>query len=112
MDIKNEISNGMAIYRIAGRIDALTSQNLESAVDSALNGGSPRVIFDMSGVTYVSSAGLRGILSTAKRAKAAKGGLAVFGLQSSVNEVFEISGFQNIIPIVKDESEARSRLGA
>jgi anti-anti-sigma factor len=112
LDINREVTNGMAIYRIAGRIDGVTTPELESAVTSTINGGTPRVIFDMRAVTYVSSAGLRVILSTAKRAKAAQGGLAIFGLQSEVNEVFEISGFQNMFPIVSDENEARSRLGA
>jgi hypothetical protein len=54
---------------------------------------------------------LRVILKTAKQAAAAKGGLAIFGLQSAVNEVFEISGLQKFIPITSDETEARSRLG-
>jgi len=112
LDINQEMTNGTAIYRIAGRLDGLTSPDLESAVKSTISGGTLRVILDMRAVTYVSSAGLRGILSSAKRAKAAEGSLAVFGLQSSVNEVFEASGFQNMLPIVSDETEARSKVGA
>src|SRR4051794_19078583 len=108
LDINQEMTNGMAIYRIVGRLDGLTSPDLESAVKSTISGGTLRVILDMRAVTYVSSAGLRGILSSAKRAKAADGGLAVFGLQSSVDEVFKASGFQNMLPIVSDEDEARS----
>ena len=111
MDINQEMTNGMAIYRIAGRLDGLTSPDLESAVKSAISGGTPRVILDMRAVTYVSSAGLRGILSSAKRAKAAEGSLAVFGLQTEVNEVFEASGFSTVLPVVSDENEARLRLG-
>ena len=112
MDINQEVTHGMAVYRITGRIDGLTSPDLESALSSTINGGTSRVILDMRAVTYISSAGLRCILSTAKRAKAGQGGLAVFGLQSAVNEVFEASGFNTVLPVVSDENEARLRLGA
>jgi anti-anti-sigma factor len=112
LDIKSEVAGGTVIYRLAGRIDASTGPNLESAVSSVIDQGTPRVIFDMRAVTYISSAGLRVVLSSAKRAKAAKGGLAVFGLQPAVNEVFAVSGFQHVLPIASDENDARSRLGA
>jgi anti-anti-sigma factor len=101
-----------AVYRIVGRIDALTSPKLQSSIGSVINGGSPRVILDMRDVTYMSSAGLRFILTVAKQAAAARGGLAVFGVQPAVSEVFESSGFQNIIPIVSDEAQARASLEA
>lgn len=105
------MAGGVAVYRIVGRLDALTSPHLESAVGSVLSGGNPRIIFDMEEVTFISSAGIRVVLKTAKQAAAAKGGLAIFGLQSAVNEVFEISGLQKFIPITSDGREARSGLG-
>jgi len=111
LEVRTEVAEGVAVYRIVGRLDALTSPNLESAAGSAISGGNPRIIFDMSEVTFISSAGLRVILKTAKHAATAKGGLAIFGLQSAVNEVFEISGLQKFIPITSDEAQARSRLG-
>jgi anti-sigma B factor antagonist len=112
LEVRAELAGGVAVYRIVGRLDALTSQDLESAVGSAFSGGNPRIVFDMGEVTFISSAGLRVILKTAKQAAAAKGGLAIFGLQSAVNEVFEISGLQKFIPIASDETDARSKLGA
>jgi len=63
-------------------------------------------------VTYISSAGLRVIVLSAKQAKAANGGFAVFGLQPAVSEVFEVAGFRTIIPIVSSEADARSTFGA
>ena len=112
MEVKTEAAGGVTVYRIVGRLDALTGPNLESAVGAAFRGEKPRIIFDMGEVTFISSAGIRVILKTAKQAAAAKGGLAIFGLQSAVNEVFEVSGLQKFIPIVADETEARSKLGA
>jgi anti-anti-sigma factor len=112
LEVKSEMADGVAVVRAVGRLDALTSPNLELAVSSAISGGNPRIIFDMSEVTFISSAGIRVILMTAKQAAAAKGGLAIFGLQSAVKEVCEISGLQKFIPIASDETEARSKLGA
>jgi anti-anti-sigma factor len=111
LEVRTEVAGGVAVYRIVGRLDASSSPILESAVGSAFGGGYPRIIFDMGEVTFISSAGLRIILKTAKQAAAAKGGLAIFGLQSAVNEVFEISGLQKFIPIASDEPGARAKVG-
>lgn len=112
MEVKNEVADGVALCRIVGKLDALTGPHLQAAADSAIDGGNPRIIFDMREVTYISSAGLRVIVQTAKRANAANGGLAIFGLQSAISDVFEITGLRTVIPIVSNETEARSKLGA
>ncbi len=110
MEVRSEVAGGVAVYRIAGKLDALTKQDLESAVAFAIDGGTARIIFDMRDVTFITSAGLRVIVMTAKQAAAAKGGLAVFGAQSAVQEVFEVSGLHTIVPIVADETQARAKL--
>jgi anti-anti-sigma regulatory factor len=50
-------------------------------------------------------------VQAAKRAKAAKGGIAIFGLRPLVQEVFDLSGLGTVIPIASDEAEARAKLG-
>lgn len=112
MNVSIEAAGGVAVLRLNGRLDATTNAKLEAAAGTAITGGNPRVIFDMREVTYVSSAGLRTILVATKQAKAANGGVAVFGLQPSVKEVFEISGYGALAPIASDEGEARAKLGA
>jgi anti-anti-sigma factor len=114
LEIRSEVVDGMTIFRIAGRFDteALTSQVLQSGVGSAISAGAPRIIFDMREVSFITSAGLRVVVMTAKQTAAAKGGLSIFGAQPAVKEVFEISGLAKIIPIASDEAEARSKLGA
>jgi anti-anti-sigma factor len=114
LEVRCEIVDGVTIFRIAGRLgaEALTSEILQLGVGSAVSAGSPRIIFDLREVSFITSAGVRVVLTTAKRAAAAKGGLSIFGAQSAVNEVFEISGLTKIIPIASNEAEARSKLGA
>lgn len=108
VEVRKESAGGAVVYRITGKLDAVTGPNLDSAI--AINQESSRVILDMREVTYVSSAGLRAILLAARRAQVAKGGLALFGLQASVKEVFDAAGFENIVPVASDETEACSKL--
>lgn len=110
MDISSRIDGDLTLLDVVGRIDAATSPQLEQAVNTAIGGGIHNVIFDMRQVSYVSSAGLRAILLAAKKAKTAGGGVAVFGLQPSVAEVFSVSGFGKIIPIAATDVEAREKL--
>jgi anti-sigma B factor antagonist len=112
MEITSRIDGDLIQFHVVGRIDASTSGNVEQAVNTAISAGSQRVIFDMREVDYISSAGLRAILVAAKKAKAAGGGVAVFGLQAGVAEVFTVAGFGKIIPIVASDAEAREKLRA
>jgi anti-anti-sigma factor len=109
VEVKRETAHRTIIYRISGELNASTGPDLESAL--ATGEENARVILDMRDVTYVSSAGLRVIVQAAKRVKAAKGGIAIFGLRPLVHEVFDLSGLGAVIPIAADETQARSKLG-
>jgi anti-anti-sigma factor len=108
LEVRSGVADGVAVYRIIGRIDASTGHDLGSAA----GGGTSRIVFDSNEVDFISSAGLLVILVTAKRAAAAKGGPSIFGIQSAVIEVFEIFGVRTIMPVVSDETEACVMLGA
>jgi anti-sigma B factor antagonist len=112
VDISSKIDGDIVQIALAGSVDASNSPDVEHAVKVALSGGKPRLIFDLSQVHYISSAGLRAILLAAKQAKAAGGGVAVFGLQADVEKVFTISGFGKIVPIATTDAEARQRVAA
>ena len=111
MEITSKIDGDLSVMQLVGRIDAATTASLDHAVTAAIGGGIRHLILDMGQVGYVSSAGLRSILLAAKNSKAAGGGVAVCGLQPSVAEVFNVSGFGKIIPIAADDAEARQKLG-
>jgi anti-sigma B factor antagonist len=111
LEVRTRVVNGLTVHRVTGKIDASTSSNFESAIRSSTFGEAPRIILDMRELTFISSAGIRVLAMAARRTSAAQGGLAVFGLQSFISEVFEISGLQKMISIAADETEARSKLG-
>jgi anti-anti-sigma factor len=65
---------------------------------------------DFSSLDYISSAGLRVLLGVAKKVGAKGGALRTFGLNQTVREVFDISGFSAILPVFPSESDALTGL--
>ena len=106
MDISTRSHEGCSIIAVSGRLDHATAGDLERHCESEVEGGIRKVVFDLEEVEYISSAGLRAILTTAKRLKALGGGVAVCSLTGVVEEVFEISGFRVLMPVVSDVDEA------
>ena len=69
-------------------------------------GGDYTLVINLTGLEYISSAGLRSILSTAKQLKAKDGKMLFTGLQGPVKDVFKISGFGSIFKTFETEEEA------
>ena len=72
--------------------------------------GAKKVLLDFSSLDYISSAGLRVLLGAAKQLRAKGGTLGMFGLNQSVQEVFEISGFSSILSVYPTEDAAVSSM--
>lgn len=104
MDITEAQEAGRAVAVLDGRLDTATAAMTEAKLTEMLKRGG--LIADLSGVRYVSSAGLRVLLKAAKQAKEGQVPFAVVGLQPPVREVFEISGFDKIIPAFGTRAEA------
>lgn len=106
MEIKESNESTAQVLALAGRLDGLASPELERKVDAVFSAGARRLVLDCSQLAYVSSAGLRVFLATAKRFKAA-GGKAVFaGLTGPVREIFELSGFLGVLEVYPDAATA------
>lgn len=105
MQISTRTSNGIHIVAIAGNLDSTTSPEAQKALDAVLAGAST-VALDFSALDYISSAGLRVLLGAVKQLRASGGTLRIFGLNQSVREVFEISGFSTILAVYQSEAEA------
>ena len=96
MEITINMEDKAAVVSAHGRITATTAPEFEKGLAAPLDKGQRILIVDMSGVGYISSAGLRIILQTAKKLKAQQGDLLLASLQSTVKEIFEMSGFLSI----------------
>lgn len=94
------------VIAVHGRIDTLTAPEFEQFMRDRLEQGQYRLVLDLVDLEYISSAGLRSLLVTAKKAKAQGGFLVCCGLQEMVNRVFEVSGFSQVIPVYASVEEA------
>ncbi len=106
MDITTRTQNGVTLVAFAGKLDSNTSPQAQQALDAILAGGARKVVIDFTALDYISSAGLRVLLGTAKRLTGAQGGLRLFGLNETIREVFDISGFSTILAVFATEAEA------
>jgi anti-anti-sigma factor len=104
--IEKEKKNNTMVLSVAGRLDAVSAPEFESQVSGFIDQGEMQFVVDFQGLEYISSAGLRAILSPAKKLKAVKGSLVLANLTGSVKKVFEISGISTIIPLFDSVNEA------
>ena len=94
----NKNQNGSTLtIALEGRLDTTTAPELEQELKDCLNDAT-ELIMDFSGLDYISSAGLRVLLSTHK-AMSRKGGMKVTHVNEVVNEVFDVTGFSDILTI-------------
>ncbi|MHC1737690.1 MAG: STAS domain-containing protein [Ignavibacteriaceae bacterium] len=105
LEIKTEDFGSYKEIKLTGRIDGITSLDVEKSIDSLIAQGERTIVVDLSPVVYISSAGLRIFLASQKELKKIDGSLILKSPPKSVQQVFDISGFNNLFRIVKDQAE-------
>lgn len=94
----NKTMNGNALtIALEGRLDTTTAPELEQALKESLD-SAQELIMDFSKLDYISSAGLRVLLSAHKSMRT-KGGMKVVNVNEIVKEVFDVTGFADILDI-------------
>jgi len=89
-----------------GRIDGSVAPDIEQKLLSIISGGSCKLVTDLSGVGFISSAGLRTLLAALKGAKKERGDLRLAGIQGQVQEVLDMTGFSTIFKIYTSAEDA------
>lgn len=97
MTIEKRINGEALTLIVSGRLDTQTAPELEKELDSVL-ADTKELTFDFANLEYVSSAGLRVILK-AQKAMNAQGSMKLTGVNDSIMEVFDITGFLDILTI-------------
>ena len=109
MEFSERRAGKAVVLAPAGRIDMASAdtfrERLIPLISSAAAEGES-VVLDFSGVDYISSAGLRVLMLAAKQARSAGGKIAVAALQPLVNEIFQISRFDKVLPCHSGVNEA------
>lgn len=98
LNIKKSLADGTLCLELEGRLDTVTAPKLEKELQQSLT-GTDRLVLDLERLEYISSAGLRVLLS-AQKVMAARGGMKLTHVGPVVMEVFEITGFSDILTIV------------
>lgn len=110
MEITVSNQNDVTVLALQGRLDGLASPQLEQRLDALLAAGTRKVVLDCAALTYVSSAGLRVFLGGAKKLKSAGGRAAFAALTPAVHEVFELSGFLEVLAVHPSAAAATASL--
>ena len=96
MTINIERELGLVTLKITGRLDTTTSPNLDSLINE-LTEDTKELVFDMSGVEYISSAGIRVLLRAYKKMNTNQGKTRIENVNDIVREVFEMTGLSEMI---------------
>lgn len=102
---KREVGDAMVVD-IEGNLDTNTSPDAQIFIDELINLGAIKIVVNFEQTHFVSSAGLRVVLATAKLLKKNGGDLQLCNLSHMVRDVFEISGFTTILNVCNSEQEA------
>lgn len=99
MEINTERVGDALVAKAWRRIDSVNARDFENALKSVISESDRVVVVDFQELSYISSAGLRAVLIIAKVLRNRNAAFAVCALSDPVRAVFEISGFDKIIPI-------------
>lgn len=96
MEIKKTTDGAKTVIAVTGRVDTTTAPELEAGLKLT---GNETLTLDLSGVPYMSSAGLRCLLAAQKKMMAGGGTMTVVGIQPAVKEVLDITGLSGILTL-------------
>ena len=106
MEIAKKEVGAVAVVAVTGNLDTNTAPVAQAYLDRVVEEGGTKILLDFTNLGYISSAGLRVLLTIAQRLEISSGVLRVCSLNSTVQEIFEISGFSTIFEVFDSESEA------
>ena len=97
LNINKKVENEKTCFGLEGRLDTVTSPDLEKELKASLD-GVKELVMDFEKLEYISSAGLRVLLS-AQKIMAKQGEMKIIHVNESIMEIFEVTGFADILTI-------------
>ena len=105
VNITDEKIDGKMVISLDGRIDTAASEPFLAKMTEIINSGCNTILVDFTDLAFISSAGLRVLLLSAKKVRPYGGKIILCCLSDDVHEVFNISGFSSMFPIFKTRQE-------
>jgi anti-anti-sigma factor len=106
MEISTKEVAGITFVYFEGQLISTTAGKASDELVSLVRGGSRKIILNLRGLSFISSAGLRSILVASKLLRTSSGELRICEVNDTVRQVLETSGFNSLVQIHTDESEA------
>jgi len=100
MEVKIENLENKTMVALSGRLDTTNADKFQQDIAPLMQGDAPDIEIDCTDMEYTSSQGLRMFLMLQKSVTARKGSLVMRNMKPNVKEVFDITGFSNIIRII------------
>ncbi|RJX33362.1 MAG: anti-sigma factor antagonist [Desulfarculus sp.] len=110
MDARCEKCGQVMVLALQGRLDTMAAPAFDAEVNRLLQASERLFLLDLSGLNYISSAGLRSLLMLAKQVDARAGKLVLCGLEEMISEVFQVAGFEAIFNICQDRAAGLASL--
>ena len=101
MEIRQEQKEDVIVLNVSGRLDATTAGELEASLVPLIENDGKKIVLDLEGLEYISSAGLRIMLLGMKMIKKISGKLVICEMREHIREIFEIAGFLPIFFLFK-----------
>lgn len=111
LNVSESTEGDIVVISLDGRLDTATSADFDFALEPHTEKAT-RLLVDLTGIQYVSSAGLRVFLMLAKKLQKVGGKLVLCNMSGSVREVFDIAGFSKILQIESDREDGLKALAA
>jgi anti-anti-sigma factor len=106
MEASFEQLGPLLLIAVSGRLDTVSAPHFDEQIAPALAGQPAQILLDMSGVSYVSSAGVRSVLQLVKIAEENGARVGLFSVPAQVMEVIEISGLPSRLDLYADRASA------
>lgn len=111
LSIESKLEGGSFLVRVAGELDRSNADLLASCVTEAEATSAPRIVLDLSRLTFMDSSGLRVLLGAAARSDGRAGRLSLVGPTRGVRRVIELTGTAARLPLSDTEDELLSASG-
>lgn len=112
IELTEEYQGSALIVKIIGRLDAISAPQVDKKVSGLIDIGNKYILMDFSGVDYLSSAGMRLLLSATKRLNGQDGKFIICNINDDVLEVLKMAGFDRILSIAATREAALLELPA
>ena len=112
--MKTEVQqeSNSTVIKVTGSVDALTAAELSRVLTNQVSEGHVNLVVDLTGVEFMSSAGLRTLLGAVKESRSNGGDLRITSTHPGIDKVLKMSGFHNIAKVFPSQAEAVSSFGS